>query len=41
MRVVAIGGTRFARTALRFRLDLNDWNGRERMQLLVRHIEPA
>ncbi|MBA8886013.1 single-stranded-DNA-specific exonuclease [Dokdonella fugitiva] len=24
-----------------FQLDLNDWNGRERLQLLVRHLEPA
>ena len=24
-----------------YQLDLNDWNGRERLQLLVRHIEPA
>ena len=24
-----------------YQLDLKDWNGRERLQLLVRHIEPA
>ncbi|NCT66030.1 MAG: single-stranded-DNA-specific exonuclease RecJ [Rhodanobacteraceae bacterium] len=24
-----------------YQLDLNEWNGRERLQLLVRHIEPA
>lgn len=24
-----------------FQLDINDWNDRERLQLLVRHIEPA
>ncbi len=24
-----------------FQLDLNEWNGRERLQLLVRHIEAA
>jgi len=30
-----------ARVRAVFQLDLNDWNGRERLQLLVRHIEPA
>ncbi|WP_395681057.1 single-stranded-DNA-specific exonuclease RecJ [Dokdonella sp.] len=30
-----------ARVRALFQLDLNDWNGRERLQLLVRHIEPA
>jgi single-stranded-DNA-specific exonuclease len=30
-----------ARVRALFQLDLNEWNGRERLQLLVRHIEPA
>ena len=30
-----------ARVRALFQLDLNDWNGRERLQLLVRHLEPA
>jgi single-stranded-DNA-specific exonuclease len=30
-----------ARVRALFQLDLNDWNGRERLQLLVRHSEPA
>jgi single-stranded-DNA-specific exonuclease len=30
-----------ARVRALYQLDLNDWNGRERLQLLVRHIEPA
>jgi single-stranded-DNA-specific exonuclease len=28
-----------ARVRALYQLDLNDWNGRERLQLLVRHIE--
>jgi single-stranded-DNA-specific exonuclease len=30
-----------ARIRALFQLDLNEWNGRESLQLLVRHIEPA
>jgi single-stranded-DNA-specific exonuclease len=30
-----------ARVRALYQLDLNDWNGRERLQLLVRHIEAA
>jgi single-stranded-DNA-specific exonuclease len=24
-----------------YRLDVDDWNGRERLQLIVQHLEPA
>ena len=30
-----------ARVRALFQLDLNDWNGRESLQLVMRHIEPA
>ena len=30
-----------ARVRVLFQLDLNEWNGRESLQLLVRHLEPA
>ena len=30
-----------AQLRLAYRLDVNEWNGRRRLQLLVLHLEPA
>jgi single-stranded-DNA-specific exonuclease len=37
----AVGERPPARLRAVYQLDLNDWNGRERLQLLLRHVEPA